>query len=70
MKKLIMALSATAMMFGCTGEKKVDNPFFTEWDTPFGVPPFEQIMPEHYLPAFMQAMTEQKAEIEAIVTNN
>lgn len=65
-----MALSATAMMFGCTGEKKVDNPFFTEWDTPFGVPPFEQIMPEHYLPAFMQAMTEQKAEIEAIVTNN
>ena len=27
-------------------------------------------MPEHYLPAFMQAMTEQKAEIEAIVTNN
>lgn len=65
-----MVLSATAMMFGCTGEKKVDNPFFTEWDTPFGVPPFEQIMPEHYLPAFMQAMTEQKAEIEAIVTNN
>ena len=65
-----MALSATAMMFGCTGEKKVDNPFFTEWDTPFGVPPFEQIMPEHYLPAFMQAMIEQKAEIEAIVTNN
>ncbi len=65
-----MALSATAMMFGCTGEKKVDNPFFTEWDTPFGVPPFEQIMPEHYLPAFMQAMTEQKEEIEAIVTNN
>lgn len=65
-----MALSATAMICGCTGEKKVDNPFFTEWDTPFGVPPFEQIMPEHYLPAFMQAMTEQKAEIEAIVTNN
>jgi peptidyl-dipeptidase Dcp len=70
MKKLIMALSATAMICGCTCEKKVDNPFFTEWDTPFGVPPFEQIMPEHYLPAFMQAMTEQKAEIEAIVTNN
>ena len=65
-----MALSATAVMFGCTCEKKVDNPFFTEWDTPFGVPPFEQIMPEHYLPAFMQAMTEQKAEIEAIVKNN
>ena len=32
-----------------------DNPFYSDYDTPFGVPPFEQIKEEHYLPAFTQA---------------
>ena len=28
------------------------NPFFEKWDTPFGVPPFDRIRDEHFLPAF------------------
>ncbi len=43
-----------------------DNPLLQTWDTPFGVPPFEQIQTAHYLPAFKEAMARHQAEIEAI----
>ncbi len=43
------------------------NPFFTDWNTPFQVPPFGEITNEHYMPAFAEAMKQQKAEIDAIV---
>ncbi len=46
------------------------NPFFEEWTTPFGVPPFDKILPEHYMPAFERAMATHVAEIEAIKSNN
>lgn len=42
------------------------NPFFTEYNTPFQVPPFERIKPEHYIPAFEEAMKQQKAKVAAI----
>ena len=45
------------------------NPFFTEWETPFGIPPFELIKDEHYKPAFLRAIEEQRAEIDAIRQN-
>ena len=45
-----------------------ENPFFREWNTPFNVPPFEQITNENYLPAFHEGIKQQVAEIEAIVT--
>src|SRR5713101_5704520 len=43
-----------------------DNPFFEAWDTPFELPPFARIRPEHFPPAFERGMTEQLAEIAAI----
>ena len=43
-----------------------DNPFFAAWDTPFGLPPFERIRPEHFPPAFDRAMAEHNAEIATI----
>jgi len=46
-----------------------ENPFFQEWDTPFGVPPFKQIKDEHYMPAFKKGMEDNLAEIDAIVNN-
>ena len=44
-------------------------PFFTEWDAPFGTPPFDQIEIDHYEPAMMRGMAEHKAEIAAIARN-
>ena len=44
------------------------NPFFEEWNTPFGTPPFADIKTEHFLPAFEKSMAMHMAEIDAIAT--
>ena len=45
------------------------NPLLEEWDTPFGVPPFDRIKSEDYLPAIRVGVAEQAAEIDAITAN-
>lgn len=69
-KTLVIAGMALSLM-ACSGnkEKSADavNPFFTEYATPFGVPPFDEIKLEHYKPAFLKGMEEQVKEIDAIV---
>ncbi|MFW6224073.1 MAG: M3 family metallopeptidase, partial [Bacteroidota bacterium] len=58
------------MILSSCGEKKADeNPFFVEWDTPFGSPPFDKIDEEHYLPAYEEGIKQHKEEIDAIVNN-
>ncbi len=47
----------------------MDNPFFKEYNTPFQVPPFSEIKPEHYLPAIEEGIKQQVAEIAAITGN-
>lgn len=42
------------------------NPFAAEWTTPFGLPPFADISPEHIGPALHGALAHHMAEIEAI----
>ena len=42
------------------------NPFFAEWKTPFGVPPFAEIKEEHFLPALKEGMARQKVEVATI----
>ncbi|MGO4175172.1 M3 family metallopeptidase [Bosea sp. TAF32] len=44
-----------------------ENPFATRWETPFRLPPFAAIKPEHIRPAFDAALDKHKAEIAAIV---
>ena len=45
------------------------NPLLETWTTPFGSPPFDRIRPEHFEPAFAQAMRTHLAEIAAIGAN-
>jgi peptidyl-dipeptidase Dcp len=45
------------------------NPFYSEYDTPFGTPPFTKIKIEHYKPAFIDGMAQEKTEIDAIAYN-
>ena len=69
MKKILIIMCvATTMLVGCT-KKESPNPFFQTWNTPYGIPPFEQIKYEHYLPAFDEGMKQQKTEIDAICNN-
>src|SRR5437764_2226087 len=43
-----------------------ENPFFESWNTPFELPPFDRIRPEHFPPAFDRGMQEHIVEIENI----
>ena len=43
-----------------------DNPFFVEWDTPFGIPPFDEIEDVHFKPAILRGVDQQRADIDAI----
>jgi peptidyl-dipeptidase Dcp len=45
------------------------NPLLEPWRTPFGVPPFAEIEPPHFLPAFEAAMAEHRREIEAVAAD-
>lgn len=69
MKKLFVLLAAAGMMVACGSKDERVNPFFTEWDTPEGVPPFEQILASDFKPAFERGIEEQNAEIDSIVNN-
>ena len=46
-----------------------ENPLLANWETPFGVPPFDLIESTDYLPALREGMQQRKKEIDAIVTN-
>ena len=74
MKKILLSASLAAMLTACGGgggqtTMPADNPFFTEYSTPFGVPPFDKIQLEHYKPAFLEGMKQETAEVEAIINN-
>ena len=76
MKRLLLAAGMAVVMSACqsgqkpSGETAGDNPFFSEYTTPFGVPPFDKIKVEHYKPAFTKALEEHNQEIKAIVENS
>lgn len=66
MKKLLVTSLTCLMMISCNQK---ENPLLSEFSTPFGVPPFEQIKPEHYMPAFEEGIRQHDAEIAAIIAN-
>jgi len=61
-------LFLSLLLGGCVSVQK--NPLLTEWDTPFGTPPFNLIKETHYLPAFQEGITQHQVEIEGIVNNS
>ena len=52
-------------MMSCNNQ----NPFLTEWNTPYGIPDFTQIQESHYIPAIEAGIAQQQSEIEAIIAN-
>ncbi len=65
MKKTLVTLSIVMAAISCTNK----NPFFSEWDTPYGIPDFGQIEEKHYIPAIEEGIRQQEAEIAAIIAN-
>jgi peptidyl-dipeptidase Dcp len=46
-----------------------ENPFFAPSELPYQLPPFREIEPGHYLPAFERGMAEQRAEVAAVAAD-
>lgn len=64
----LLILVTCCMAYSCT-TKTEDNPFFTEFQTEYGVPPFDKIKLEHYEPAILKGIEEQNNDIESIINN-
>ena len=46
-----------------------NNPFLEEWNTPYGIPPFDEIQLSDYIPAVTAGIEQQKQELDAILSN-
>ena len=66
---LTVACAIAVTLSACNSNKMEQNPFLADYTTQYGIPPFDQIKYEHYLPAVEKGIAEQNAEIEAIIAN-
>jgi len=66
---VLFFIAASLILLSCSTQTG-GNPFFSEFDTPFNVPPFDKIKAEHYMPAFLEGMKQQQEEIAAIINNS
>ncbi len=67
MRNLLIGIATTCIMTtACTEKKTEQNPFFTEWNTPYGIPPFEMIQITDYMPAFEAGIKQHTKEIDSI----
>ena len=64
---IMTALSAT---FCSKQAQKGENPLLAEFNTPYGVPPFDLIKTKHYEPAFKHAISLHNEEVATIIANN
>lgn len=48
---------------------RAQNPFYARSDTPFGTPPADRLMTEHFMPSFEESMRQHRGAIQAIVEN-
>ena len=69
MKKAIYLLMLVLPAFMSCKKEKKNNPFFSEYTTPYQVPPFDKIDTSHYMPAFIEGMKQHTEEINSITSN-
>ncbi len=69
MRKYWFLLMVPVLFLSSCEVAERENPFYTEYETPFGVPPFDEIRNEHFKPAIEEAMRQHKVEVDAIINN-
>jgi len=67
MKEAMYLFTLAILIIGCSAQP--ENMLLQKWETPFRTPPFDEIKSEHFMPAFLEAMEVEKAEVEAIANN-
>ena len=67
---ILVLIVAGSTSSGWTGPSTNEtNPLLVQWTTPFGVPPFDKIKDEHFLPALKEGIVQERQEIERIAGN-
>jgi len=56
-------------VFSIMWSMQTNNPFYSEWQTPYGIPDFSKVENEHYMPAFKDGIKELLEEIEKSASN-
>lgn len=69
MKKTILSVLFAGLILSSCEQKEPANPLLETWNTPFEIPPFEQIKSEHFIPAYKVAMAQELLEIDSIINN-
>lgn len=72
MKKLVIAAAIGACLCAACSQKAKEmhqNPFLTEYTTPYQIPPFDRIVASDYLEALDSGISQKKAQIEEIINN-
>ena len=65
-----------SLIVGCNNQNSTQktedlkNPLLTAYETPFEVPPFDQIKDEHFRPAFEEALAKHNTEVDSILNND
>lgn len=73
-KRIFVLLLISGLIIpSCTNKEKsitMTNPLLMEFNTPFGVPPFDQIKTSDFMPAMREAIRIHNDEIEGIIKNS
>ena len=68
MKKATALATAVLTLAACSQDKA--NPFLEEWNTPYGIPPFESISLSDYVPAIKAGIEQQSAVVHTVRDNH
>ncbi|NGX84678.1 M3 family metallopeptidase [Aequorivita sp. KMM 9714] len=81
MKKVIPFLTLALLVVGCNNSKEkenksksedemsTENPLFSESTLPYGAPDFSKLNDDHYKPALLKGIEEQKNAVQAIANS-
>lgn len=68
-KSIAATLFAATLLIMLTSSCNTKNALLEDWNTPFGIPPFNEIKTADYEPAILKALEVHKAEVDAIINN-
>ncbi|MBM4168106.1 MAG: M3 family metallopeptidase [Ignavibacteria bacterium] len=66
---IVVGIAGMSMNAQTTQTTAQINPLLMQWNTPFGIPPFDQIKDEHFLPAVEAGIAEQRKEVDIIANS-
>jgi len=64
-----LVAASVAVLPSCKKKEMHTNPFMEEYDTPYGIPPFDKITVADYMPALREGIRQQKEAVDSIIAN-